>query len=101
MDRSTLIKLIHLARRQLQLDDETYRAALGKVCSTKTSCRDMTVPELARVLEAFKKKGFNVRSKPSLRGVKPASPVKSCPSGRPCTARDLYSRTLKRRSMSG
>ncbi|OZI15534.1 hypothetical protein CE195_00765 [Sodalis-like symbiont of Philaenus spumarius] len=75
MDRSTLIKLIHLARRQLQLDDETYRAALGKVCSTKTSCRDMTVPELLRVLEAFKKKGFKVRSKPALRGVKPASPV--------------------------
>jgi len=35
----------------------------------------MIVPELVRLLEAFKKKGFNVRSKLALSGVKPASPV--------------------------
>ncbi|WP_334469881.1 gp16 family protein [Arsenophonus sp. PmNCSU2021_1] len=75
MNRATLIKLIHVARRELQLDEETYRAALMKVCADKTSCREMTVPELVRVLHAFQQKGFTVRSKPVLRGVKPASPV--------------------------
>lgn len=71
MDRSTLITLIHLARRQLQLDDETYRAVLGKVCRTKTSCRDMTIPELVRVLEAFKKKGLNVLQSPFYAALNP------------------------------
>lgn len=75
MDRSKLLRLIHIARRDLQLDDETYRATLGLTAGGETSCRDMNVSELLRVLEAFKKKGFNVRSKPALRGVKPASPV--------------------------
>ncbi|MGX8941136.1 gp16 family protein [Symbiopectobacterium sp. Eva_TO] len=75
MNRATLIKLIHVARRELQLDEETYRAALMKVCADKTSCREMTVPELVRVLHAFQQKGFKVCSKPVLRGVKPASLV--------------------------
>lgn len=73
MDRTSLIKLIHIAKRDLHLDDETYKATLANAAGGKTSCRDMTVPELVRVLSACQKRGFKIRSKPSNRGIKPGS----------------------------
>ncbi|EFY6253291.1 regulatory protein GemA, partial [Shigella sonnei] len=39
MNRTSLIKLIHVARRDLQLDDDTYRAFLVQHTG-KTSCRE-------------------------------------------------------------
>ncbi|EEM6850015.1 DUF1018 domain-containing protein, partial [Salmonella enterica subsp. enterica serovar Montevideo] len=49
MMRASLIKLIHVARRDLQLDDDTYRAFLVQYTG-KTSCRELTVAQLERVL---------------------------------------------------
>ncbi|MCX9039386.1 regulatory protein GemA [Citrobacter portucalensis] len=62
--RSNTIRLIHVARRSLGLDDETYRAFLSSVISGKTSCRDMSDAQLDKVLDAMKKRGFSPVSKP-------------------------------------
>lgn len=59
-----LIKLIHVAKRKLGLDDDTYRAALAGVVPGKTSCRDMSIRELDRVLDSLKAKGFK-RTRPA------------------------------------
>lgn len=58
MQRANLIKLIHVARRKLALDDETYRSVLSGVIPGKTSCRDMKVGELEAVLKVMECKGF-------------------------------------------
>ncbi|EAO0004798.1 DUF1018 domain-containing protein, partial [Salmonella enterica] len=71
MERDKLISTIHVAKRELRLDEDTYRDAL-RTATGKTSCRDMTLPELSKALEAFKKRGFKVRSKPHNRALKPA-----------------------------
>ncbi|EJE5602352.1 DUF1018 domain-containing protein [Salmonella enterica] len=72
MDRASLITLIHIAKKDLRLDTDTYRDAL-RAAVGKTSCRDMTQTELSKALAAFKKRGFKVRSKPQNRALKPAT----------------------------
>uniref|UniRef100_UPI00054FD1DF phage protein GemA/Gp16 family protein n=1 Tax=Edwardsiella tarda TaxID=636 RepID=UPI00054FD1DF len=59
--RSNTIKLIHVARRTLGLDDETYRAMLATVVPGKNSCRDMSLQELKKVINALEDKGFTVK----------------------------------------
>ncbi|EPG4110214.1 MULTISPECIES: gp16 family protein [Klebsiella] len=65
MSRTSMIKVIHIARRDLHLDDDTYRALLGTAVPGKTSCSDMTVNELQNVIQALEAKGF--KSKPQRR----------------------------------
>ncbi|MFP5420265.1 MAG: gp16 family protein [Gammaproteobacteria bacterium] len=62
-DRVRLIKLIHVARRELCMDDDTYRLMLAgmKGLDGATSTADLSVPNLLRVLEQLKQKGFKVR----------------------------------------
>ncbi|ECV4485580.1 DUF1018 domain-containing protein [Salmonella enterica] len=72
MNRDKLISTIHVARRELRLDEDTYKDAL-RTATGKTSCRDMTQAELSKVLAAFEKRGFKVRSKPQNRALKPAT----------------------------
>lgn len=62
-DRLRLIKLIHVARRELQMDDDTYRLMLSgmKGLGGATSSAKLSVPNLQRVLEELKTKGFKVR----------------------------------------
>lgn len=62
MSKARLIQLIHIAKSQLGLDDDTYRAALLGATG-KTSCSDMGIKELERALEHFKKSGFKPASK--------------------------------------
>lgn len=59
-DRSKLIQLIHIAKSQVGLSDEDYRAVLEST-TKKSSCSDMTVFELNEVLKAMKKLGFRVK----------------------------------------
>lgn len=61
-ERQRLVRLIHVAKRDLRLDDDVYRAALQSATG-KTSTTEMTVPELEKTLEAMKSKGFKVRHK--------------------------------------
>lgn len=62
-NRLHLIKLIHVARRELRMDDDTYRLLLSgmKGLGGATSTADLSVPNLYRVLEQLKQRGFKVR----------------------------------------
>lgn len=62
MSRVPLIKLIHVARRKLQLDDDTYRSVLMRITG-KQSCRELRVGQLEDVLKALEDKGFK-RTRP-------------------------------------
>lgn len=88
-NRQRLIRLIHVAKRDLSLDDDTYRSILQRF-GGKESSSDLTVPELEQVLEHLKRSGFKVRSKG-----KPAKPkaVKAKPS-RPL-AQDAESKKIR------
>ena len=59
--KSKYIKLIHIAKTQLNLDDDTYRKLLLTV-TKKNSTKDMTIWELEKVLDNLKSKGFKVKS---------------------------------------
>jgi len=60
--RQGLIRLVHVAKRDLALDDETYRAMLMAVTGEASSA-DLSVPQLERILAHMKKSGFTVRHK--------------------------------------
>lgn len=77
--RQRLIRLIHVAKRDLSLDDDTYRSILQRF-GRKESSSDLTVPELEQVLEHLKRSGFKVRSKgkqakPKAVKAKPSRPL--------------------------
>ncbi|WP_238913777.1 gp16 family protein [Achromobacter insolitus] len=57
--RASLIKLLHVARRSLGMDEDAYRQAL--VAATgKASASAMTLAELEKALSHFKRCGFVV-----------------------------------------
>lgn len=62
LTRQQLIRLIHVGKRDLQVDDDSYRAILRQVAG-KASAADLTIPELDRVLQHMKRCGFKVRHK--------------------------------------
>lgn len=57
MTKPQLIRLIHVAKGKLGLDDETYRAKLQATVG-KTSCSQMTYDELKTVYQTFQDAGF-------------------------------------------
>lgn len=63
-ERSRLIKLIHVGKRELSMDDQTYRDILRQKASGKDSASALSVPELERVVAHMKSCGFKVRVKP-------------------------------------
>lgn len=69
--RLSLIKLIHVARRELRMDDDTFRLMLASMTGLDgaTSSADLSVPNLLRVLEQLKQKGFKPR--PNKAGKRP------------------------------
>lgn len=77
-NRQRLIRLIHVAKRDLSMDDDTYRAILQRI-GKKASSADLTIPELEKVLEHLKRSGFKVRSKsksaPKPERAKPSRPL--------------------------
>lgn len=70
-DRLRYIKLIHVARRELRMDEDTYRMMLAgmKGLDGATSTADLSVPNLVKVLEQLKQRGFKVR--PNAAGKRP------------------------------
>lgn len=62
-NRLRLIKLIHVARRELGMDDDIYRLMLAGMTGLDgaTSTAVLSVPNLLRVLEQLKLRGFKVR----------------------------------------
>jgi phage gp16-like protein len=59
-NRQRLIRLIHVAKRDLSMDDDTYRAILQRI-GKKASSADLTIPELEKVLEHLKRSGVTAR----------------------------------------
>ncbi len=55
--RAMLAK-IHIAKKQLGLDDDTYRAILARHGEGKTSSRDLTIAQIDAVLREFTGKGW-------------------------------------------
>ncbi|WP_349433596.1 regulatory protein GemA [Pararhizobium sp. A13] len=51
------IAALHVAKKQLGLDDDTYRAKLH-IITGKTSAKDMTEDERQIVISAFRREGF-------------------------------------------
>lgn len=68
-NRQRLIKLIHVAKRDLRMDEDSYRAMLRQIGGAESSSA-MNVPKLETVLEHMKRCGFKVRPK---RGDRPFS----------------------------
>lgn len=56
------IAAIHVAKNQLGLDEDTYRAKLRRITG-KASAKEMTEDERQRVLSDFRKEGFRPVSK--------------------------------------
>lgn len=69
-----LIQLIHIAKKQLNLDDDTYRQLLLNT-TKKTSTTDMTVWELEKILNNMKLKGFKVKSSKKTGKITATEPV--------------------------
>jgi phage gp16-like protein len=70
--KRALVAKIHIAKKQLGLDDDVYRSVLSHV-TNKTSCSSMTVPELEKVLTHFKNKGFKAKKTASNKKLSPQS----------------------------
>lgn len=60
--RARLIKLIHVARRELNMDEPTYRTVLQSAGNAQSTTL-MKVSELLAVLERLQKSGFVIRPK--------------------------------------
>lgn len=72
--KSKYIKLIHIAKKQLNLDDDTYRHLLTSE-TKKASTKDMTVWELEKVIKNLKTKGFKVRSNSKKESITATDPM--------------------------
>lgn len=59
-DRNRLIRLIHVARRELAMDDDTYRDVLQRIGNVR-SAADLDASKLQKVLDHLKACGFKVR----------------------------------------
>lgn len=58
--RKRLIRLIHVAKRDMGMDEDSYRGLLERETG-KRSAADMSVSQLDQVLKAMKANGFKVR----------------------------------------
>lgn len=67
--RSKLIAIIHVGKKELGLDDDTYRDMLQHVTG-KRSAKDLNISELNKVIRELEQKGFKHESKRSF-GTKP------------------------------
>lgn len=82
-DRAHLIKLIHVARRDLAMAEDSYRAVIVGASKGRTSSsKDLRVPELEAALDHMKRCGFSVK------------PAKKAQQSRPL-ANDLQSKKIR------
>lgn len=62
--RGVLIRLIHIAKRDLRMDEDTYRTMLRTASGGISSTADMTERQLQAVVDQAKRSGFVVRVGP-------------------------------------
>lgn len=60
--RARLIKLVHVGRRELALDEDTYRALIADIAGGdgRTSCTQLKDKELQQLIDRMKGTGFKV-----------------------------------------
>lgn len=63
--RAGKIRMIQVAKRELDLDDDAYRKAIGRAVKGKTSSKDCTTLQLDRVIDELKRLGFRPRKSPT------------------------------------
>lgn len=68
--KKILMAKIHIAKKDLGLDDGTYRDVLWRVTG-KRSCKDMTIAQLQDVVKDMEKSGFKPKAAPK-HGKKPS-----------------------------
>ena len=66
LQRSTLSK-IHIAKQQLGMDDDIYRALLGRVAGVR-SAKELSSKQAANVLREFERLGFKPRPSGKAKG---------------------------------
>lgn len=59
--QATEIKLIHIARNSLKLEDDSYRALLARYGNGATSSKALTASQRRHLLNHFKACGFKLR----------------------------------------
>jgi phage gp16-like protein len=57
--RASELAKIHIAKKRLRLDDDTYRAIIARVCGGKTSAADLTQEERGKLLNEFNVLAFS------------------------------------------
>ncbi len=57
-NRNAILGKIHIAKKQLNIDDDDYRALIGNLTQGKTSCKDCTPQELGTIMDALIGLGF-------------------------------------------
>ncbi|MEC4724551.1 regulatory protein GemA [Shewanella sp. D64] len=72
--RSWYIKMIHIGKNQLKVDEQSYRANLMELTG-KRSCLDMEIPDLFKVLEFLKSKGFKFKAGKATKSTKKSAPT--------------------------
>jgi phage gp16-like protein len=68
-----LLAKIHIAKKQLGLEEDLYRSILSDVTQGKTSCSEMTGTELQAVLAHFVRSGFVPKKAKKSRRLSPPS----------------------------
>ena len=68
--KKILMAKIHIGKKDLHLDDDTYRDVLWRVTG-KRSCKDMTIAQLQDVVKDMENSGFKPKATPK-HGKKPS-----------------------------
>lgn len=69
--RRALLAKVHVAKKQLQLSDDDYRAVIFRITG-HVSAGDCSEAELAAVVEEFGRKGFSAKARVPASGPRPA-----------------------------
>jgi len=73
--KGSLLAKVHIAKKDLGLDGETYRAVLTRVTGHDSSA-DCSVPELVRAVAEFRRLGWTPTSKAQPAGKSASKPPK-------------------------
>ncbi|WHS58644.1 regulatory protein GemA [Pseudomonas sp. G2-4] len=73
--RNANLSKIHIAKKDLGLDDETYRALLNRVAGVK-SAKDLGPIKVVAVLAEFERLGWKPKAKPAGRAAPNVAPDK-------------------------
>lgn len=60
-NRKGVLAQIHIARKELALDEDTYRQMIATVTGGKRSCSDCNVAELHKIVHHMKERGFKAK----------------------------------------